>query len=403
MPMLHHLERPSLSKQKLAIFVHDFSATGVVRNAIAVARHMTASGWAVTLITCRSEGALAAEADGLACRTLKSGPRKGLSRTLDLLTAILPLRRALSLLRPAIILSAGNHAHLPVWLATRGMTDVQRIYRISNDLDHGHSIDGHSSNRHWSRHFSPRRLTASLLLHDAARLILVSDALGEDHQLHPALVSGEAIVIPNGVDVEDVRRRAMLASPPIPRARPGEMTVLGVGRLVEQKNFETLVEAAALAHAKRPVRLIILGHGTPEARDRLFQRAEAHDFAGQLLLPGVSKNPFAAMRQADLVALPSLWEGSPNVLLEAMAVGVAVTASTSAGNAADILDEGRHGRLFDPHDAQEMAQAILLQLDPATRILPGNRAEHYDRHASFDDYLAVFQAVAAGHGAVTAR
>jgi hypothetical protein len=89
MPMVHHPEYPSLPTQQLAIFVHDFSATGVVRKAIALARHMMASGWAVTLITCRNEGALAAEAEGLACRTLKTGSRKGLSRLLDPATRIL--------------------------------------------------------------------------------------------------------------------------------------------------------------------------------------------------------------------------------------------------------------------------------------------------------------------------
>jgi hypothetical protein len=89
MLMVHHPEYPSLPTQQLAMFVHDFSATGVVRNAIVLAHHMMTSGWAVTLITCRNEGALAAKVECLACRALKTGSRKGLSRLLDPATRIL--------------------------------------------------------------------------------------------------------------------------------------------------------------------------------------------------------------------------------------------------------------------------------------------------------------------------
>jgi glycosyltransferase involved in cell wall biosynthesis len=73
--------------------------------------------------------------------------------------------------------------------------------------------------------------------------------------------------------------------------------------------------------------------------------------------------------------LPSLWEGASNSLLEALACGVPVVASATAGNAPEVLAGGRYGRLADPASATDLARAIAAQLDGATRILPRDRAD----------------------------
>ena len=72
---------------------------------------------------------------------------------------------------------------------------------------------------------------------------------------------------------------------------------------------------------------------------------------------------------ADAFVLPSWWEGSPNVLLEAMAVDVPIVASRSAGNAVDLLDDGRCGLLVDPADAAAMAALALLSAPASPPIV----------------------------------
>ena len=67
-----------------------------------------------------------------------------------------------------------------------------------------------------------------------------------------------------------------------------------------------------------------------------------------------------------------------------------VVASRTAGNAVDVLDGGRYGVLVDPLDIAGMAQAILRQCDPATRILPGARVEEFDIRRTLDAYAALF-------------
>lgn len=365
---------------KLSIFIHDFSATGVVRNAIAVAHHMERSGWNVTFIMCRASGELSAEASGFSQKILRKGERGTTSRGMDLLRSVRALRHELHSLNPDICLSAGNHAHFPLWLASRGLKRPLRVYRISNDLAHGRANGG----------VSLRHLVARTLLSDAQKVILVSPALGEDPVLKNALLCGQGVVIANGVDGALARRRA--ADPQFERPWPleGDPIVLAAGRMVPQKNFLRLIKAAALANTRHPLRLIIIGRGSTAAREGLLRQAQECGFEDRLFLPGVIDNPFAAMKQASLVILPSLWEGSPNVLLEAMAVGAPVAASFSAGNATDILDHGNYGRLFDPLNIPEMADIIVRQLDSEQVIRPGNRVDCYDRHVSMQAYQQVF-------------
>lgn len=371
----------------LAIFVYDLSATGVVRNALAVATHMQASGWRVTLVTCRPGGELSAQGEGIARLNLHDAPSPR-SRSLDLAMSVLRLRRTIGELAPDVLLSAGNHAHFPCWLAMRGRARPVRVYRISNDPGHGR---GGGLAR-----YSPRRLSMRLLVSDARRLIVVSPALAADPALAGHAAANKTVVIQNGVDVEKVRRLAADPDFVAPWASGGDPVVLAVGRLVAQKNLATLVEAMAIANRQRSLRLVILGHGTPAARAELMDRARACGLENKLALPGTCANPFAAMRRAELVAVPSLWEGSPNVLLEAMACGTPVVASRTAGNAAQILDHDRFGVLVDPLDPQEMAAAILRQCDSARWVLPGERAASYDGSVALDKYHEVMQGLVTG-------
>jgi glycosyltransferase involved in cell wall biosynthesis len=84
------------------------------------------------------------------------------------------------------------------------------------------------------------------------------------------------------------------------------------------------------------------------------------------------------------------------VLLEALTCGCAVVASRTAGNAEDILENGRYGRLVDPLDAAAMSEALLAQLDPAKRVSPGGRVEAYDRRHTLSRYRELFNAVRDG-------
>jgi len=219
-------------------------------------------------------------------------------------------------------------------------------------------------------------VTSRLLAADADHIVCVAPALLGVPAFAAAANRGRVSTIVNGIDLEAVRKR--MAEPVDHPWLGGPHTVvLGIGRLARQKNFGILLEAVAIARRTRPARLIILGESRDDARAQLMTRAAALGIADSVDLPGRVENVFPWLARADVFALPSLWEGAANVLIEAIACGVPVVAAISAGNAADVLDHGRFGRLVEPHDPEQMAAALLAQGDPATMIRPGNRADAY--------------------------
>lgn len=232
-----------------------------------------------------------------------------------------------------------------------------------------------------------------LFVRDAASLAIVGEAIGAAPLFADAIADGRAVVIPNGVDVDRARRMAAAPSPHR-WLDGGPPVVLGIGRLHPQKNFDLLIEACALLRTTTPLRLVILGAGAADEKSRLQALADARGLGPDFLLAGETDNVFAWLSRAAVFALPSRWEGSSMALLEALAVDVPVVVSRAAGDAEQVLDRGRYGRLVDGDDPPAVAAAIADQLSPA-RILPGDRATAYSLGATLDRYAALVDRVAA--------
>ncbi len=134
--------------------------------------------------------------------------------------------------------------------------------------------------------------------------------------------------------------------------------VVGVGRLHRQKGFDLLVEALALwpEMATRPV-LALVGAGPEEAR--LKRLAMRRGVEGSLRFVGAMDSAAEALADADVVTIPSRWEGMPNVAMEAMALGRPVVA-TRVGALPELLGEA--GVLVPPGDPGAMATAIATLL-----------------------------------------
>lgn len=187
-------------------------------------------------------------------------------------------------------------------------------------------------------------------------------------------------ILHNAIDADHVRSvsaEEVSAARRASGARAGERIVLSVGRLSSEKGHRDLLDAFALLLAggrAGPLRLTLLGDG-PE-RARLEQQAarlgigEAVTFVGHVADP----RPFYAA--ADLFVLPSHSEGSPNVLLEAMAAGLPCVA-TRVGGVPEMLADGESGYIVAARKPAAIAQrigALLADRDLAASLAQAGRA-----------------------------
>jgi glycosyltransferase involved in cell wall biosynthesis len=165
--------------------------------------------------------------------------------------------------------------------------------------------------------------------------------------------------------------------------------ILGIGGLRRSKDFPTLVRAFAVVRRQHPARLMILGRGG--RREALLKLARELHVDEDVQLPGFVSNPYAYLAKASVFVLSSLWEGSPNVLIEALAVGTPVVATDCPSGPRDILQGGRYGALVPPGDAGALAEAIMLTLRQPLPAVTLREAvgEHVMEHAA-RRYLEVF-------------
>jgi len=192
-----------------------------------------------------------------------------------------------------------------------------------------------------------------------------------------------------GVDVDAFRRSTPL---------PGGRTVLAIGRLVEKKGFDVLVDAAAQVS---DVRVRIVGEGP--MRRELLRRAARSGAPVELLGSCPPAQVMAALEQADVLAMPCVVardgdrDSMPVVVKEAMAMELLVVASDEVGLTECVLKPW--GLLVPPRDAGALAAALRAALDvePAERQNAGSRARDWVRdNAAVDAETARMSAIVEG-------
>ncbi|KAB7627885.1 glycosyltransferase [Alkalilimnicola sp. S0819] len=185
----------------------------------------------------------------------------------------------------------------------------------------------------------------------------------------------------------------------------GERPVVRIGtlgRMVWQKDFRTLIEAAALLRDwGLPFELCLLGDGPQRAELETLVRQRG--LGGQVSMPGFQSDVDGWLRRFDIFALSSVEEGQPVSLLEAMARGLAV-AATRVGAIPATLRDGQEGLLVRPGSAAELAEALgRLCTDADLRRRLGEAARErvlreFSSEALARRYLAVYARLYARRG-----
>lgn len=200
-------------------------------------------------------------------------------------------------------------------------------------------------------------------------------------------------VIPNGVD--DMDRHQFRRQPEM---REDWFNLILVGRLDTVKGHHLAIQAVAATDVPPHVHLHILGVGPCESE--LHALAESLGIKPRVHLLGFRRNVYDYIAHCNVLLMPSLHEGLPYTLLEAMALGTAVIASR-VGGLAEVIQDGNTGLLVPPRSAKALAQAIRqLHDDPVLCSRLGEQARRdqqarYSLEAMIESYLGIYQALLA--------
>jgi glycosyltransferase involved in cell wall biosynthesis len=222
------------------------------------------------------------------------------------------------------------------------------------------------------------------LLHRMDAVMAVSEA-GRHALLRLGIPSERVAVVHNAVDIRGIQQEAG----PSARAELGlpgaEPLVVCVGRLSPEKGHADLIEALRLIHdGGTQAHLALAGDG-PE-RERLAQAAAAAGLAARVHFMGHRATVGPLLRDADLFALPSLTEGLPNAVLEAMAMALPVVA-TAVGGVPELVLDGETGVLVAAANPCALADALsrVLALNSAERRRMGDAGRaRVEDHFSFE-------------------
>jgi glycosyltransferase involved in cell wall biosynthesis len=200
-------------------------------------------------------------------------------------------------------------------------------------------------------------------------------------------------IVPNALPLHEIAA-ARVATEDEAGLQLGEAFVLFAGRLEPSKNAEALVRALPLLSSSRPFRAIFCGDGP--ARGQIEALLVAHGLTSRVRLAGYTSNLWSLMKRASVLVSPSRFEGSPNVVLEAMACGCPLVVSDIEAHR-ELLDATTAILVSpdEPHAIARGIEAVLTDPDAASRRVAAarSRAERHALPLIAEQYSGVYREV----------
>jgi glycosyltransferase involved in cell wall biosynthesis len=224
------------------------------------------------------------------------------------------------------------------------------------------SQDVTRSEKRW---ISWKRKLLSRSYREAARLLAVSEGTARDASQFYSLPQSRIEVVPSPIDIEQIDKQSVAPIVNTQSSRQWQFRgcprILSIGRLTAEKGHRFLIDAVchynrSLRSQSPPVDLHLIGDGV--CRKDLERQALECGMEEHVFFHGYLDNPLPYLKQCELFVLPSLYEGLPNVLLEAMACNAPILATNTESGAGEILRSQPLGSLAEPGDALALAKQI---------------------------------------------
>lgn len=237
-----------------------------------------------------------------------------------------------------------------------------------------------------------RPFLARWLFKRADKVLCVSEAVRQDIIAVSGIPPERTAILPNLFDVAEIERLSQMSDGYHAHIPENHHVIVSVGRLSCQKDHATLIQAFADLRANLPATLIIAGSGQLEAELRSL--AADTPYQADIQFVGFLNNPFPLIARSDVFVLPSLYEGLPGVLIEALALGKTCVASDSPGGNREVLRDGEFGYLCLPSNKASLAESILRAIHtPFPPNACRSRAEDFSIERNIHTVMAVLSKV----------
>ncbi len=337
-----------MSSERIAIFLHNLQGGGAERSMTNLMQGLVAQGVRVDLVIVNLTGPYVPQVPA-EVRVVKLDAAR-ISRS------IWPLAKYLRRERPAAMLSALTHVNVAAVLAR--MLSRTRVRLVISERSYTSAARGYHPR--WSL-LRTAYSAIPWLYRKADGIVALSNGAADDLARVARVDRSRITTIFNPVVTPQL---TVMAREPVdhPWFNDGNTPVLlSVGRLVELKDFPTLLRAFEQVRRRRPVKLIILGEGAK--RGELTALVNQLGLRSDVDLPGFVDNPYAWMARAAMLVSSSRIEGFGNTIVEAMACGTPVVSTDCPSGPREILDGGRYGPLVPVGDHTGLAETILATLD----------------------------------------
>ncbi|NEP56468.1 MAG: glycosyltransferase [Symploca sp. SIO2G7] len=369
----------------VSLFVPNLDGGGAERVMMHLAEGFAKHGLKVDLVVAKAEGAyLSKIPKEVRLIDLKSKSPVILFKTLA-------LKRYLQREQPTFLLSTLDILSSATWGKILAGVPTKVVMCVQTNL----------SQQFQDRHGKLMRKVKSYLVRLfypwADKIVAASKGVAEDVAQMANIPLQDMRVIYNPVVTSNFFERV---EEPIahPWFAPGEPPVLlGVGRIVKQKDFLTLVRAFALVRKHRQVRLMILGdvdEREPLIKPQIEAMLRELGIEDEVAMPGFVENPYAYMARAAVFVLSSIYEGFGNVVAEAVAAGTPVASTDCESGPAEILGYGKYGKLAPVGDFEALADAITQMLDhPTDSKILKERGQEFSVDRVVEQYLEVLNSL----------
>ncbi|MFD1448975.1 glycosyltransferase [Oceanobacillus profundus] len=332
-----------MEKKRVLFFIYQMGGGGAARTLLNIINNIDRSKFIPILVTLQYDGSYE--------KYLDQDVKFIKLKTKRLRSAVLPLAKVIREEKAAIVFSTiPNYNTIAILGNLLSFSGAKNIVREAAFLGGSPAAD-----------FKLRLY--GLLYKLSSRVIALSHGVKENIVKRYKVKREKINVIYNPVDIERIRinmKEGILPQEHETIFTGSEKVIITAGRLVQDKDQQTLIKAVADVSRRLDVKLVILGEG--ELEDELKRLADRMDVADKVFFLGFQQNPYVYFAHADVFVLSSKREGFGHVLSEALATGTPVVSTKAYPGAEEVLNDGEYGLMCEIGNAEQLAEKIYETL-----------------------------------------